>query len=119
MLGSTISLTINGNAKVLTLINQDGYASEYRLNETLSGFVLKVRHTKDRVSAGAKERHRHQVTLTETVYATSTIPQFDRVSQLTFVSAFDDPAANQGYNQVALQAWNNQANVVKLAGWES
>lgn len=119
MLGDTITITINAVAKILTKVNQDGYASEYRLNETLSQFVLRVRHTKDRVSAGSKERHRHQVTLTETVLATATAPQFDRVSQITLVSNFDDPAANQGYNQVGLEAWGTQANIVKLVGWES
>jgi hypothetical protein len=105
MLGDTISVTINAVAKVLSKINQDNYASEYFLKETLSEFRLRVRHTKDRVSAGSKERHRHQISLTETVYATTTAPQFDRVSTIFFVSNFDDPAANQAYNIVGLEVW--------------
>ena len=119
MLGDTITVTINAVAKTLSKINQDGYASEYFLKEALSEFRLRVRHTKDRVSAGSKERHRHQISLMETVYATSTVPQFDRVSTISFVSTFDDPAANQGYNTVGLEAWGTQANIVKLANWES
>jgi hypothetical protein len=103
----------------MSKINSGNYSSEYFLKETLSEFRLKVKHTNDRVSAGGKQRPRHQFTLTETVYATTTVPQFDRVSTISFVSNYDDPAASQAYNQVGIGAWATQANVVKLANFES
>lgn len=119
MYGDTITVTINSIAKAMSKINQDSYSSEYFLKESLGEFRLRIRHSKDRVSAGSKPRDRHSVTLTETIYATSTVPQYDRVTTISVVGNFDDVAANQAYNVVGLEAWLNQANAVKLVNWES
>lgn len=65
MLGTTLTITLDGSggtAKVLNLINQDNYSSEYRLEETDKVYTAKVRHSDDVVKAGAQPRVRHTVT---------------------------------------------------------
>jgi hypothetical protein len=65
MLGSTLTITMDGSggtAKVLPLINQDGYASEYFLDEGLVQYRAKVRHSSDTVKAGTQAFDRHTVT---------------------------------------------------------
>lgn len=70
MLGSTLTITLNGSggtAKVLPLVNQDNYASNYLLDETLVTYSAQVRHTSDSVKTGAQKFDRHTVTFTRFV----------------------------------------------------
>jgi len=77
MLGSTLTVTLDGSggtAKVLPLINQDGYSSEYFLDETLVTYRAKVRHSKDTVKAGTQPFDRHTVTFQRYLKPTTTYP---------------------------------------------
>lgn len=120
MIGDTISITINSIAKVLSKINQDAYTSEYFLKETLSQYQLKIKHTKDKVSAGSLERHRHVLTLTQTVFpvAPATLNTVRQYS-ITLVGDYNDDNTVQGQNGVGVNTWASQANLVKLLNWES
>lgn len=65
MLGTTLVVTLDGSggtAKTLPLINQDGYSSEYFLDDGLVTYTAKVRHTNDNVRAGSQAFNRHTVT---------------------------------------------------------
>jgi len=65
MLGSSLVVTLDGSggtAKTLPLINQDGYSSEYFLDDGLVTYRGKVRHSKDSVKAGTQAFDRHTVT---------------------------------------------------------
>lgn len=77
MLGSTLTVTLDGSggtAKVLPLINQDGYSSEYFLDETLVQYRAKVRHGRDNVKAGTQPFDRHTVTFQRYLKPTTTTP---------------------------------------------
>jgi len=77
MLGSTLTVTLDGSggtAKVLPLINQDGYSSEYFLDETLVSYRAKVRHSRDTVKAGTQAFDRHTVTFQRFLKPTTTYP---------------------------------------------
>lgn len=77
MLGSTLTVTLDGSggtAKILPLINQDGYSSEYFLDETLVTYRAKVRHSKDTVKAGTQAFDRHTVTFSRFLKPTTTYP---------------------------------------------
>jgi hypothetical protein len=77
MLGSSLTVTLDGSggtAKVLPLINQDNYASEYFLDETLAWYRAKVRHTSDTVKAGTQAFDRHTVTFQRYTKPTTTFP---------------------------------------------
>lgn len=119
MLGDTVAITVNAVAKTLAKINQDGYASEYYLRETLQEFRMKVRHSKDRPAADGVQVDRHNVELTQTVYATSTTPEIIRKAYCVITNRFSDDATQVGYLQGALNGFMTAANVTKLANWES
>ena len=77
MLGSTLVVTLDGSggtAKTLPLINQDGYASEYFLDEATVQWTAKVRHTVDNVRAGTQSFDRHSVTFIRFLKPTTTFP---------------------------------------------
>jgi hypothetical protein len=76
-LGTTLTVTLDGSggtAKILPLINQDGYASEYFLDEATVSYRAKVRHSKDSVKAGTQAFDRHVVTFTRYLKPTTTFP---------------------------------------------
>lgn len=119
MLGDTITITVNSVAKALSKINQDQYSSEYFLKETVGEFRLKVRHSKDKVSAGKAPRDRHVITFTETVYGTPTTSEVVRQSSVSIVGNYNDTVANQQYDASGLLAYLSAANITKLINWES
>lgn len=119
MLGDPITLTIAGSAKALVRINQDSYSSEYYLKETGKEYRVRVRHSKDRVAAGAQPRDRHVITLTETVYPTPSSFEIVRQSSVTIVGNSSDGATEQQADLSGLMAFLTAANVQKLINWDS
>jgi hypothetical protein len=119
MLGDTVSITVNAVAKTLAKINQDGYSSEYYLRETLQEFRMKIRHSKDRPAADGTVVDRHNVELTQTVYATSTTPEIIRRSYVVITNRYNDDATALGHLQAAVNGFMTTANVAKFANWES
>jgi hypothetical protein len=86
MLGSTLTVTLDGSggtAKTLPLINQDGYSSEYFLDETTVQWRASVRHSHDNVKAGTQAFDRHTVTFERFLKPTTTYPQGLR-SQISY-----------------------------------
>ncbi|UJQ85291.1 MAG: putative coat protein [Alehxovirus pseudonemoriscola] len=78
MLGTSQTITLGGSggtAIVLPKINQDGYSSEYYLDDD-SGYTYrcKIRNTRDNVKAGSQAFDRHTVTFTMHVKPTPSIP---------------------------------------------
>nr|UJQ84964.1 MAG: putative coat protein [Leviviridae sp.] len=77
MLGTSLTITLDGSggtAKVLPLINQDNYASEYYLDESTVWFRAKVRHSVDTVKQGAQAFDRHTVTFQRYLKPTEAAP---------------------------------------------
>lgn len=116
MIGNTITIN-NGASKVLTLINQDGYSSEYLLKDTASEFRLKIRHSSTKAG-----QDRHNVELVETVYAVEgTSPE--RIRKFYFVIENDPddlagPVANaDAVADLAIATANAFLN--QLMGWQS
>ncbi|UJQ85297.1 MAG: putative coat protein [Alehxovirus faecivivens] len=86
MLGSTLVVTLDGSggtAKTLPLINQDGYSSEYFLDEATVQWRAIVRHTTDSVKAGTQDFARHSVTFERFLKPTTTYPLGQR-SQIIY-----------------------------------
>lgn len=69
MLANTLTLTVNGAAKVLTRINQDNYGSEYRLTSATERYTLKIRHSTQKGKNGV-QFDVHNVLVEHTVFAT-------------------------------------------------
>jgi hypothetical protein len=111
-----------GTAKVLPLINQDGYGAEYFLDDTTVTYRAKVRHSKDSVKAGQQAFDRHTVTFTRYVKPVS--PSIvGSTSEISF-TVRNDPngvAAEIIDLSEAMSFYMVKAGGIaaKLLGWES
>lgn len=126
MLGSTLTVTMDGSggtAKVLPLINQDGYGAEYFLDEGLVTYRAKVRHSKDSVKAGTQPFERHSVTFSRFVKPTTAIP-LGSLCEITHTIR-NDPALGVPADIIdvseAMSFYMVKAGGIaaKLLGWES
>lgn len=119
MIGNTITLTVGAAAKVLTLINQDAYSSEYLLKDSASEFRLRIRHSKTKATATRIAMDRHNVELIETVYAAGEVPEFERKFYMVIENKPDDLSV-ANVDAVADKAIaSSNAFLNQLMGWES
>jgi hypothetical protein len=125
MLGASLVITLDGSGgtvKTLPLINQDGYSSEYFLDEGLVTYRAQVRHSRDNVKVGAQPFDRHTVTFTRQVKPTEAIPLGSQ-SQVIFTVRNDPngvPADTIDVSE-AMSFYMVKAGGIaaKLLGWES
>ncbi|UJQ85423.1 MAG: putative coat protein [Alehxovirus pseudonemorisvicinum] len=125
MLGSTLTITLDGSggtAKVLPLINQDGYSSEYFLDDTTVTYRAKVKHSRDSVKAGSQAFDRHTVTFTRYLKPDATYPD-GSTSEVIFTIRNDPEGASSDIIDVseAMSFYMVKAGGIaaKLLGWES
>jgi hypothetical protein len=125
MLGMTMLITLDGaggTVKTLPLINQDGYSSEYFLDDLTVTYRAKVRHSRDTVKAGTQAFDRHTVTYTRFLKPTEAIPLGSQ-SDITFTIRNDPNGASSDIIDVseAMSFYMVKAGGVaaKLLGWES
>lgn len=125
MLGTTLVITLDGSggtAKTLPLINQDGYSSEYFLDDTTVTYRAKVRHSRDTVKAGTQAFDRHSVTFTRFVKPTEAIPLGSQ-SDISFTIRSDPNGTAADIIDVseAMSFYMVKAGGIaaKLLGWES
>lgn len=125
MLGSSLTITMNGSggaAKVLPLINQDGYSSEYFLDEGLVTYRAKVRHSRDNVKLGTQPFDRHTVTFSRYVkpVSPSTLGSLSEVSYTIRNDPTGIPADIIDVSEaMAFYMVNAGGIAAKLLGWES
>lgn len=124
MLGPTLVVTLDGSggtAKTLPLVNQDGYSSEYYLDDGLVTYRAKVRHTRDTVKAGGQAYDRHVVTFTRNLKPTSTAAGSQ--SEVSFTIRNDPNGIASDIIDVseAMSFYMVKAGGIatKLLGWES
>jgi hypothetical protein len=125
MLGSTFTMTLDGSGgtvKTLPLINQDGYSSEYFLDEATYSYRVKIRHSKDNVKAGTQPFDRHTVTMERYFKPNATYPLGLR-SFVDFTIRHDpkDTASEVIDTSEAMSFYMVKAGGIasKLIGWES
>jgi hypothetical protein len=125
MLGSTFVITLDGaggTAKTLPLINQDGYSTEYFLDEGLVTYRAKVRHTRDNVKVGTQAFDRHNVTITKFTKPTEALPLGSQ-SDVQFIIRNDPNGVQADIIDLseAMSYYMVKAGgiAVKLLGWES
>jgi hypothetical protein len=68
-IANPLVLNYNAGTKSLTKINQDAYGSEYFLKEATQEFRVKIRHTTESPQSDGTKFERHNVELTQTIYA--------------------------------------------------
>jgi hypothetical protein len=125
MLGTTLTITLDGSggtAKVLPLINQDGYSTEYFLDDTTVTYRAKVRHSRDTVKVGTQPFDRHVVSFHRFVKPTEAIP-LGSLSEVSFTVRSDPNGTASDIIDVseAMSFYMVKAGGIaaKLLGWES
>ena len=125
MLGTSLTITLDGSGgttKVLPLINQDGYSSEYFLDDGLVTYRAKVRNSRDKVKAGTQAFDRHSVTFSRYVKPTEALPS-GSLSDISFTIRNDPNGAAADIIDVseAMSFYMVKAGGIaaKLLGWES
>lgn len=125
MLGTSLTITLNGSggtAKVLPLINQDGYSSEYYLDDTTVTYRAKVRHSRDTVKAGSQGFDRHVVTFTRYVKPTEAIP-LGSTTEVIYTIRNDPNGVSSDIidlsEAMSFYMVNAGGIAAKLLGWES
>nr|UJQ85704.1 MAG: putative coat protein [Leviviridae sp.] len=125
MLGTSLTITLDGSggtAKVLPLINQDGYSSEYFLDETTVQWRAKVRHSRDAVKAGTQAFDRHTVTFSRFLKPTEAVPLGSLTEVVyTIRNSPTEVAADVIDVSEAMSFYMVKAGGIaaKLLGWES
>lgn len=122
MFSDTLTITIDSVDKTLHRINQDKYSSEYFLRETDGEFRLRLRNTSyiDKTRNGGVSVDRHNAEFTDTRYpvspATSPIV---RKAYLVFENDRGDTIEDPVNNTLGFVDFLTEANLTKLANWES
>lgn len=125
MLGSSLVITLDGSggtAKTLPLINQDGYGTEYFLDDGTTTYRAKVRHSKDQVKAGTQAFDRHNVVFTRFVKPTEALP-IGSTTEVSFTIRNDPNGVSADMIDLseAMSFYMVKAGGIaaKLLGWES
>lgn len=111
------SVTVNAVAKSLVRINQDSYSSEYFLRETLGEYTMKIRNTS--FLRDGQTIDRHNVEITQTLYATATVPAIVRKAYVVIENSRSDTPADAVFLGSALAGWMTSPNLTKLVNRES
>lgn len=122
MFGDSISYNLGGaggTALTLKKINQDNYSAEYLYRTSTYEVRMKVRHTKESVKGEALPLDRHNVEVTQTVFATLTEPEYVRQFYIVFRATPSDTEAEVVDVAEGLTEWLSAANLGALLGWES
>jgi hypothetical protein len=120
MFADPVTVTINAVAKSLVKINQDKYGSEYLLRETTGEIRLKIRNSTYTSSDANKALiDRHNLELTQVIYATSTVPSITRKIYTVFENYRSDTVVDPVNFGLGLVGFMTNGNLTKLVNYES
>lgn len=122
MFADTIALTLTGIGSVTVVrINQDNYGSEYRFADTTHVVSMKIRNSKVADKNDGRTYDRHNVEITRTVLATSTVPQYRQKAYLVWEVLPTDAVAQATPGALAawMQSTTPKANLAGLLAFES
>jgi hypothetical protein len=124
MLGTSLTITLDGSGgtpKILPLVNQDGYSSEYFLDDGLVTYRAKVRNSRDTVKSGSQAFDRHSVTFTRTLKPTATVAGSQSEVSFTIRNDPNGTASDIVDVSEAMSFYMVKAGGIatKLLGWES
>lgn len=117
MFADTTVLALSTGNVTLTKINQDNFGSVFRFNDATHEYKLTIRHSK--ANRGGVAYDRHNAELIETIYATSTVPEYKRTMYFVIEQLPSDPSI---VNADGIADWlivTSNANLNKLMNYES
>jgi hypothetical protein len=112
-------VTIGGVAKNLVRIDSGKGQSEYRLVEATQSFQMFIRSQELKVEADGRRKWRHNISLRQTVFATSTTPEYVRDASATLTHYSTDDITAVDDTLIAVAGMCTAANIAKLNNFES
>lgn len=120
MFPNTLTITIDGVAKVLTKLTEQNYSSEYRLREASGNMTLKIRHSSFADKArGGRSVDRHNVEFVHTVYGTGDDPNTIRKTYFVIENDVRDTDADVVKTSLGFFGFATQANLEDLVEGQS
>lgn len=120
MFADTLTITIDGVAKVVTKVNEANYSSEYRLKEATGDFRLSIRHSSytDKKN-GDVPTDRHNIELIHTIYGSAGEPNTVRKNYVVVECPAKDDATAVVKESVGFAGFLTSPNLTKALNWES
>ncbi len=114
-----LSVTLQGTARSLARVDSAKGSSEYSYTDATMRVTALIRNTAQKPNADGRVKERHTISLRQTIFATSTVPEFVRNASITIENYFGDDVT--AYDDVAIAAAGlaSVANIAKLANFES
>lgn len=116
MLTSPITITIDGVAQSLALINQDNFGAVYRKRTATDEYTLQIRHTYEG-KVGASQVERSNVDLSHTTWDANGSPVVTQVYAVIRTPRNVDP--DRVSDEVVGFDTFLSANVAAIVGWQS
>lgn len=119
MFGNTLILPKSGGNVTLVKINQDGYASEYLFRDATSEHRVRIRHSAMTDKAEGVAYDRHNVEVTQKVFAAGEVPEYHRK---VYIVIEHKPGDTDIQLPDALSDWliaTANVNTNSLMAWES
>lgn len=119
----TISITRDGTAVVLSRMgSSDKYSSEYFFRDATNQYRLIIRHADEKKKVDgvfSTQMERHNISLTRTIFGTSTSPDIEENISVTIRFQKRASTDSASKTSAALAAYINAAISLKLINWES
>jgi hypothetical protein len=119
MFGDTLTLPHSGGDVICVRINQDTYSAEYMFKDSTHKVIVKVRHSKTKLTTARPSYDRHNVEITETIFAAGTVDEYTRKVYIVLEQL---PADVDVEWADALADWlilTANVNLDSLMAWES
>lgn len=119
MLGDTFVLPFGASTITAVKVNQDQYSSEYRFRDAIHQVIIRVRHSQINGVNGGEKRDRHNIEVTQVVFATTTEVEVQRKFYCVWEHAPSDTVLVlvDGLSDWLIASTN--ANAAKVHNWES
>lgn len=112
-------LTIAGVTKNLVRVDSGRYASEYFLAEATQSFRMLIRSSDLKVESDGRRKTRHNISLRQVIFSTSTTPEVTRTASATIEHYEGDTVTDYDDVMLAVAGLMTAGNIAKLNNKES
>ena len=113
------SVTLQTVARSLARIDAGKGQSEYSYTDATMRVTMVIRNTSSKPDANGRVKERHTISLRQTIFATSTVPEFVRQASITVENYFGDDVTAYDDVAIAVAGLATSGNIAKLANFES
>jgi DNA-binding XRE family transcriptional regulator len=119
MLADPLVISLAGSSISMKRINQDAYSSEYLFRDATHQVRARIRHSQTNGVNGGPKMDRHNLELTETVFATTEAAQVDRKVYVVIEQEAKDTSVELANTLADSLIASSDALTKSLLSWES